>query len=101
MRRILRVLVLAFGLGAIGGVPVFAQGTPAPAKPPTIVKTAKPPAKVKPPVIDVGGMQLVGKNRTAMLMQFLERASEELERSSLETKSFVPRLVTSIDDEAL
>src|SRR3954471_8939523 len=60
----------------------------------------KPPPVV-PPTINIGPMTLAGKQRNAMLLQFLERADEELERASLERKSFVPALVRSIDDETL
>jgi hypothetical protein len=62
------------------------------------VKVVKPPP---PPVITIGPLDLVGKVHGAMMMEFLERAHEELERASLERRSFVPELVRSIDREAL
>jgi len=67
--------------------------------PKQVPKVAKPPKA--PPTINIGGISLVGKVRSAMLLQFLERADEELERSSLESKSFLPALVRTIDDETL
>jgi hypothetical protein len=42
-----------------------------------------------------------GKLRTPSMLYFLERATEELERAALEKKSFVPKLVQSVDEEAL
>ena len=68
--------------------PVLAQDTP-------------PPTPRKPPVINIGPMDVIGTMRSALLLQFLERAAEELERSSLERRSFVDRIVVSVDDELL
>jgi hypothetical protein len=45
--------------------------------------------------------EIDGKLRSLSMIQFLERATEELERASLETKSFVPKLVQSVDEAAL
>lgn len=42
-----------------------------------------------------------GRVRTISLLQFIERANEELVRTTLETRSFVPKLVQSVDEEAL
>ena len=50
---------------------------------------------------DFNAMNLNGASRTPQLLYFLERANEELERSFLERRSFVPHLVRSIDEEAL
>ena len=63
------------------------------------VPKAKPPAQ--PPTITIGPLDLIGKVRGAMLLQFLERADEELERSSLPRRSFVPELVRSVELESL
>lgn len=60
-----------------------------------------PPPHHDPPVIDGGGLEVSGKLRTAMLLQFLERAGEELERASLPQRSFVPELVRSVESEDL
>ena len=63
---------------------------------------AKPPKAPKaPPVYTIDPMTVGGKVRGAMMLQFLERANEELERASLERRSFVPELVRSVDLEAL
>jgi hypothetical protein len=62
---------------------------------------AKPGNNGKPKVFDFTGLDIAGRLRTPQLMYFLERANEELERASLEKRSFVPSMVRSIDDEAL
>jgi hypothetical protein len=87
----------------VGAGPAAAQRTCEPAKDKDcrvakVVKSVQPPP---PPVINIGPLDLVGKVRGAMMMEFLERASAELERASLERRSFVPELVRSVDREAL
>jgi hypothetical protein len=39
--------------------------------------------------------------RTPQLLYFLERANEELERASLEKRSFIPHMVRTVEEEAL
>lgn len=46
-------------------------------------------------------LDLNGRNRTPQLLYFLERANEELERATLEKRSFIPSMVRSVDEEAL
>ncbi len=62
-------------------------------------KLAKVPKA--PPVYTIDPMNVGGKVRGAMMLEFLERANEELERASLQRRSFVPELVRSVDLEAL
>lgn len=50
---------------------------------------------------DFGGMDLSGKNRTPQLLYFLERANEELERASLQKRSFIPAMVRSVEEDPL
>lgn len=50
---------------------------------------------------DMTGFDLNGRMRTPQLLYFLERATEELERATLEKRSFIPDMVRSIDDEGL
>lgn len=57
--------------------------------------------KGKPKVFDFTGLDLNGRLRTPQLLYFLDRASEELERASLERRSFIPEMVNSIDESAL
>lgn len=46
-------------------------------------------------------MDLSGKNRTPQLLYFLERANEELERASLQKRSFIPAMVRSVEEDPL
>ena len=50
---------------------------------------------------DFTGIDLNGRMRTPQLLYFLERANEELERASLEKRSFVPHMVRSVEEEQL
>ena len=74
-------------------------GDAAPPKPPAAGPTSGPHGK--PKVFDFTGLDLAGRLRTPQLLYFLDRASEELERASLERRSFIPAMVRSIDESDL
>jgi hypothetical protein len=80
---------------------VLALAAPAVAQPGAPAKKPTPPVVKKPPVFNMPTMAVDGKLRGAQLLYFLERASEELERASLETRSFIPEMVRTLDEEAL
>ena len=66
-----------------------------------------PPADVEAPkggkakVFDFTGLDISGRLRTPQLLYFLDRANEELERASLERRSFIPEMVRSVDEGKL
>jgi len=66
---------------------------------PTVTAKESGTGKVKN--FDFSGLSLNGSNRSPQLLYFLERANEELERSSLEKRSFIPHMVKSIEEESL
>ena len=65
------------------------------------VKKAKGKSKDKVDEFDFTGLNLEGRLRTPQLLYFLDRASEELERASLERRSFIPEMVKSVEEENL
>lgn len=75
--------------------------TPAPAAAPGPVDGTRPAAAAKggksPKVMDFTGLDVEGKLRTPQLLYFLGRAQEELDRASLERRSFMPELSRSLD----
>jgi hypothetical protein len=92
MRRIsivVAVVVLASSVASAQGMP----------KTPPCTKTAKQPCEKRIDITDP--LSLDGRVRSLSLLGFLERASEELERASLEKKSFVPKLIQTVDEAAL
>jgi hypothetical protein len=70
-----------------------------PAEKPAVVEKEGSDKKSKN--FDFTGMDLNGRMRTPQLLYFLERANEELERASLEKRSFVPAMVRSVEEDQL
>jgi hypothetical protein len=73
---------------------------PAPAKP-TATETKKTTKPAKEQNFNFDNLNLNGRSRSPQLLYFLERANEELERASLEKRSFIPHMVRTVDEEAL
>jgi hypothetical protein len=72
------------------------KGAPAKAEP--AKATDKKPREKN---FDFNNLNLNGQLRTPQLLYFLERANEELERASLEKRTFIPHIVRSVEEEAL
>ena len=70
-----------------------------PPPPPACTQAAKQPCEKTIDITDP--LSIGGRLRVISLLGFLERATEELERASLEKKSFVSKLVQTVDEEAL
>lgn len=69
--------------------------------PATAVNKVKRKTSGKNQVFDFTGLSLGASMRTPQLLYFLDRASEELQRASLQRRSFVPEMVRSISEEGL
>ena len=50
---------------------------------------------------ELDGITAKGRTHAIQLVYFLERANEELQRATLEKRSFVPDMVRSVDDAGL
>ncbi|HEY8146913.1 MAG TPA: hypothetical protein VIG06_29735 [Kofleriaceae bacterium] len=73
------------------------ESKPSPAK-----KSGGDKSKVKKEQrFDFTGFELAGSVRMPQLLYFLDRAEEELERASLERRTFVPEMLKSLDEENL
>ena len=84
-------------LRSIVVVALLASSAFAQQRPPRVPPQKPPPV----PIIRGDEIEIGAKNRKVMLMTFLERAREELERASLEKRSFIPELIKTVDAETL
>ena len=102
MRRLITRFILLFALAllCVPAAPNSAEAQRRRRSKATRKKSKKPKGgKVK--VFDFTGLDLTGQLRAPQLLYFLDRAREELERASLERRSFIPEMVRSISEEDL
>jgi hypothetical protein len=109
--RIVFMIALVCAASAFAPTSSYAQpprkkpggaATPAPAPaatPDPVAGAPRKPGKTK--TFDFTGIDISGQNRSPQLLYFLERANEELERASLEKRSFIPEMVRSIEEDKL
>jgi hypothetical protein len=95
------------------GLPAAAQPKKKPAPAPLEQKADKTPKPAEAPAsnakkgpikeqnFNFDGLGLNGRSRSPQLLYFLERANEELERASLEKRSFIPSMVKTVEEEQL
>jgi hypothetical protein len=62
---------------------------------------AKEKSTKKEKLYDFSDFSIEGKLRTPQLLYFLGRARQELERASLEKRTFIPEMVRSVDEGGL
>jgi hypothetical protein len=77
--------------------PAPASGAPAPGPAPR----PAPGGDGKTKVFDFTGLDISGRLRAPQLLYFLERANEELERASLERRSFIPEMMRTLEEDQL
>lgn len=87
--------------GKAGAAKADASSRAAERDKPAAAAPGTPDKKPKEKTFDFNNLQLNGQLRTPQLLYFLERANEELERASLEKRSFIPHMVRSLEEEAL
>jgi len=87
---------------ATGAAPTKLAGEPIASDPASAKADKDASKKTKgPKTYDFNALDLNGRMRSPQLLYFLERANEELERASLEKRSFIPHMVRSVEEEAL
>ena len=105
MRGLLSTLFVCALVAPVAAQPNAKKGTPAadakaaPAEKGDKGGGDKKKEKVKN--FDFNALDLNGRMRTPQLLYFLERANEELERASLEKRSFIPAMAKSVEEEQL
>jgi len=107
--RLVLCVMIAFAIAAVSGEAADAQGK---RRRTAQRKESKPAAGAKKSGgekskgkkeqrFDFTGFELAGSVRMPQLLYFLDRAEEELERASLERRTFVPEMLKSLDEENL
>jgi hypothetical protein len=100
MRRRVHILLISLSglvlLGSTSARDAWAQKKKKPAAGATA--PAPSPAPKKARTFDFGAMSFEGTMRTPQLLYFLGRVKQELDRASLEKRSFMPELQRTVDE---
>ena len=70
-------------------------------KPPKLTEEKAQGGQGKKRVFDFGALSFEGSMRTPQLLYFLSRVKQELDRASLEKRSFMPELERSVEEGGL
>ncbi len=102
-RATLALVTVCALIAPVAAQPKDKKPAPATAAPATTAAAPGKPdtKKGKEQNFNFDGLGLNGRNRSPQLLYFLERANEELERASLEQRSFIPHIVRSVEEETL
>jgi hypothetical protein len=100
---VLAVTFLGLGMQAADARARKKRPKPAAAQPAVVSEEDVPAAggKKRAKVIDFTGLGIEGSLRTPQLLYFLQRVKTELDRASLEARSFMPELNRSLGEEGL
>jgi len=101
MRGLLAAIIMCALVAPATAQPKKGDKAPAPEPKPAAVEKKKDAKDAKVKNFDFNALDLNGRMRTPQLLYFLERANEELERASLEKRSFIPHMVRSVEEEQL
>ena len=101
MRRAVHILLISVSVQAAAPWSAQAQKKKKPAAGATATAPTPSPGPKKARTFDFGAMSFEGTMRTPQLLYFLGRVKQELDRASLERRSFMRELQRTVDEGGL